>query len=249
VSQPAGATAFLALWNGIADAARQDEYEQWHTFEHVPERVGLPGFIAARRYRSIGSGTQPPVWFTLYWLESLAAMNTPAYQQVFATPTRWTARMRSQLTDFLRLPCRLEAAHGVASASRLATLHFSPTVPDPQRRFDELLAEQVRVAGLVSAHCGLYTETAAIPIANRADGSRPQPGRDRVVLLHGPDSDALRAQADTLVRLLAAVATPSRPAQWFELLTEVRRENLPAAAGRRPPRDDLFERYASGDKP
>ena len=38
------APAFLALWNGV-DTAQVSlrEYETWHSYEHVPERVGLPG--------------------------------------------------------------------------------------------------------------------------------------------------------------------------------------------------------------
>ena len=38
----------LALWNGV-DPARRDEYDLWHTREHVPERVAVPGMLGARR--------------------------------------------------------------------------------------------------------------------------------------------------------------------------------------------------------
>ena len=41
--------AFLALWNGIDRPEARAEYEAWHAFEHVPERVGLPGFEYGRR--------------------------------------------------------------------------------------------------------------------------------------------------------------------------------------------------------
>ena len=40
-------TGFLALWNDF-DPEREAEYECWHTFEHVPERVGIPGFEQQR---------------------------------------------------------------------------------------------------------------------------------------------------------------------------------------------------------
>ena len=42
-------SAFLALWNDF-DPARDAEYNCWHTFEHVPERVGIEGILAGRRY-------------------------------------------------------------------------------------------------------------------------------------------------------------------------------------------------------
>jgi hypothetical protein len=48
---PLRGSGFLALWNDF-DPAREAEYECWHTFEHVPERVGIPGFLSGRRYRA-----------------------------------------------------------------------------------------------------------------------------------------------------------------------------------------------------
>ena len=41
-------TAFLALWNDF-DPARDEEYNCWHTFEHVPERVGIEGILTGQR--------------------------------------------------------------------------------------------------------------------------------------------------------------------------------------------------------
>lgn len=246
MSRPAGATAFLALWNGIAAAASQQEYETWHTYEHVPERVSLPGFVEALRYRSVPQGAEAPAYFTCYWLEDLAAMNSDAYRQVFATPTPWTARMRSQLTDFLRLPCGLAGAHGLSSASRLATLHLRVAAQDTQDLIDDTLSMLVRGAQVVAAQWGRYADTAAIPIANR-DDAVPQAGRDLVVMLQGLEAGALRRAARTL-QGLPAVQAASEP-RFFELLTQVRRDALPArTGGRPPPRMDLFELFAPGDK-
>ena len=39
----------LAIWNDITDAA-ETEFVRWHVREHIPERVGLPGFLRGRRY-------------------------------------------------------------------------------------------------------------------------------------------------------------------------------------------------------
>jgi hypothetical protein len=45
-------SAFLALWNEVG-ATRQAEYDLWHTLEHVPQRVGVPGFISGHQYRTV----------------------------------------------------------------------------------------------------------------------------------------------------------------------------------------------------
>jgi hypothetical protein len=250
MSQPAGATAFLALWNSIASATLQREYEAWHTFEHVPERVSLPGFLEARRYRSVDHGNQPPAYFTLYWLQNLQALNHLAYQHVFDAPTAWTARMRGNLTNFLRLPCVLEGAHGLSSASQLAVLHLRPGADGAAAAIERELAQRVRAGDVVCAQWGRYSETSAIPIANRQDAAdAPQAGRDLVVLLQDLDMGNLRAVAASLQRALVPVAPAVRAPELFGLLTQVRRDALPGPAGTRPPpRTDLFELFASGDK-
>jgi hypothetical protein len=243
-----GTTAFLALWNGISDAAQQHEYESWHTFEHVPERVGLPGFLEARRYRCVD--TAQPLYFTWYLLDSLAAMNHPQYQQVFAQPTAWTARMRVRLTNFLRLPCTLHGAHGESSAGRLAALHLRARDDAGGHALERELASRVARGDLVCAHWGAYAETSSIPIANRQDAAEgPQPGRDLVVLLQAIEWEGLRRQAGELAAALAVIAPAVRAPEYFELLSAVRRDGLAGPTERRqPPRDDLYELFTSGDK-
>jgi hypothetical protein len=249
MTQPQGATAFLALWNSIDDAARQAEYEVWHSFEHVPERVSLPGFISARRWRSVPRAQGAPLYFTLYWLEGAGALDTEAYRAVFAAPTRWTERMRGHLTEFLRMPCELQAGHGLSTASRLVTLQVRAHEEGAAAVLDAWLAARVQQGDLVCAHWGRSVETSAIPIANAASASAPRQG-DLVVLLQGLDGAALQTQAQDLLRALGASASALRAPELFELLTEVRRDALPSPlTARLGPRNDLFQRFAKGDTP
>jgi len=39
----------IAIWNDITEEGRANFYE-WHDREHIPERVGIPGFLRGRRY-------------------------------------------------------------------------------------------------------------------------------------------------------------------------------------------------------
>lgn len=251
-------TAFLALWNSIGCTALQAEYETWHTFEHVPERVGLPGFIEARRYRSLASSAhQPPAYFTCYWLQTIDALNSAPYREVFASPTPWSARMRLELRDFFRLPCLLGDAYGQSMASQLATLHLRGKSSAFAAQVSHELARRVRNAELVCAQWGSVTPTEAIPIANRADAPAASgTGSDFVVMLQGLDGQALRQQAAQLLQALRPVATPVSPPAFFELLTQVRQDELRNAAlpgqgagPRQPPRPDLFQKFQTGDTP
>ncbi len=42
------ATGLMAFWADV-EADYVAEFRQWHNCEHVPERVGIPGFTVGRR--------------------------------------------------------------------------------------------------------------------------------------------------------------------------------------------------------
>ena len=44
----------LAIWHTITPEG-EAEYWRWHDREHIPERVGVPGFLRGRRYRSLSA--------------------------------------------------------------------------------------------------------------------------------------------------------------------------------------------------
>ncbi len=252
MTQPA-ARAFLALWNSIASAPLQPEYETWHTFEHVPERVGLPGFIEARRYRSHSEASgQPPRYFTCYWLASAEALNTPRYRDVFTHPTPWSARMRTGLRDFFRLPCTLSGAHGVSTASQLATLHLRGNPAHFGAQANARLSALVDQAAVVCAHWGTAAATAEFPIANEAVAALPASAdTDFVVMLQGIDRATLRDHTLALVQALSPVATAASAPAFFELLSQVRQDELAGPLGsRQPARPDLHRSFlSSGDMP
>ena len=62
--------AVVAIWNDMTDAGRAEFYA-WHVTEHMPERIGIPGFLRGRRYRAIDPQTHPE-FFTLYELETFS---------------------------------------------------------------------------------------------------------------------------------------------------------------------------------
>ncbi len=242
----AAASAFLALWNGVSSAALVPEYEAWHTIEHVPERVGSPGFVAGVRYRSV---EDPLRYFTCYWLRSLDALSTPAYQDLLDHPTPWSARMRSELRDFLRMPCELAGSIGVSSASRLAVLQldFAAGAEAAVRRLQPALQRQADAAGLVCAHWGLCRPRDGHPIANPPAAAPPA----LVVLLQHQDLAVLRRSTEAVVHALVAgeavVRLRGGPV-YHEQLSEVRQAALQAPLSRRQPaRTDLFHAFNTGD--
>ena len=132
--------AFLALWNGVVPG-REAEYETWHSQEHVPERLGAPGFRAACRYRAEDGGG----YFTIYELDNLEALDTADYMSLVRDPTPWSTAMRKTLTAFRRLPCETLAAERFGRGGAVATLRIpevkEEALPLLRRPLTQALAE------------------------------------------------------------------------------------------------------------
>ncbi|WP_419898770.1 hypothetical protein [Roseomonas sp. USHLN139] len=218
---------FLALWNGVRPE-RMAEYEAWHSTEHMPERLGAPGFLGAHRYRA-EQGTD---FFTLYTLDSLAALKTPAYAALMAEPTRWSARMRPHLTGFRRLPATGLLVARRSQGGAMAMLRFARPLAEFQALLPRLqaLLEAGTLTGVVLG--GSTAPGAAYPVFPDA----PPPGVETLLLLEGTEPVAL----DALALDLAAAWEAPPPRPW-RLLQHLRRAELPdPALPRQPPRDDLF---------
>lgn len=142
--------AFLALWNDVTPQHAQ-EYNRWHTREHVPERVGIDGFIEGRRYRHAMSGQRE--YFTAYGVTAPEVFESKAYLNVIDAPTPWSANMRATLTHVLRAPCRTLGTAGGGTGGALACVRIcaeTPTAPV----VSGLIAACAALDGAVAAHLG-----------------------------------------------------------------------------------------------
>ncbi|MGD8477411.1 MAG: hypothetical protein PVI98_09690, partial [Burkholderiales bacterium] len=52
----------LAIWNDCLPEVEK-QYEDWYMHQHLPERVGVPGFRIGRRYQALAA---EPRYFTYY---------------------------------------------------------------------------------------------------------------------------------------------------------------------------------------
>lgn len=72
-------------------AAFEDEFNDWYDTEHFPQRLALPGFVAASRWVCVEGW---PRWLALYDLASEAAVRSDAYRGVSgAHATPWSRRI------------------------------------------------------------------------------------------------------------------------------------------------------------
>jgi hypothetical protein len=110
----------IAIWNDITDEGRANFYE-WHDREHIPERVGIPGFLRGRRYIAL-SGT--PEYFTLYEVLNKSVLTGADYLTRLNSPTEWTTRSVQHFRNTARSLCDVEMTLGAGSGGFIGTVRF-----------------------------------------------------------------------------------------------------------------------------
>jgi hypothetical protein len=182
----------LAIWNDVAPGG-EAEFDHWHTVEHVPERVGVPGFLRGRRYRAVSGH---PRYFTLYETEGAATLASPPYLARLNDPTPWTRRALPLFRDTIRTACRVSLSLGRGLGGALATLRLGPAAG----REEELRAWLTATAlpglverpGVVGAHL-LEADLAAtrVPTEERKLRAQEDEVARWVVLVEATDPEVL----------------------------------------------------------
>lgn len=91
------------------DAEAIDEHDDWHTHEHLPERLAIPGFLRGTRWVALKGG---PRYCVLYEVERAETLNSPAYLERLNRPTPWTAKMMPHYRGMTRGLCNVAASAG-----------------------------------------------------------------------------------------------------------------------------------------
>lgn len=114
-------TAAMLLWYDILPE-QIAEHDDWHTRQHFPERVGIPGFIRAHRWVARSPGTR---YFVAYEVSGIETLSSAPYLERLNNPTEWTTRMMPSFRGMARGFCRLEMNHGDVLGTSAATLRYS----------------------------------------------------------------------------------------------------------------------------
>jgi hypothetical protein len=204
----------IAIWNNITPDGRAEFYE-WHLREHMPERVGIPGFRRGRRYIAATADTSPE-FFTLYEADSPQVLVGQDYAARLNAPTAWTKRATQAFRDTSRAVTRVAASHGPGPGGIMLTLRFDAAAGRAAELQGALahrilpgLAAAPRVTG---AHLCLTDAGAS---AARSAESRERTdilaAPNLVVLVEGCAVDALTAAAETVLSADALTAIGAAP--------------------------------------
>lgn len=174
--------AAIAMWWDVAPEVRA-EWEDWHTREHMPERLSIPGFLRGTRWIA---DTGQPSYFVLYEAERLETITGGAYLERLNHPTPWSRKMMPHHRNMVRSLCEVRASWGGGLPSVLATLRCSP-IPD--------WPELPRRHGLTGAHLLVAVPMAGVPQTVEQKIRGGEATADRVLLVGGYDKEAVATTA------------------------------------------------------
>ena len=91
------------------DPAAAEEHDDWHTREHLPERLSIPGFVRGSRWAALQGG---PRYLVLYEVADIEVLRSSAYLERLNNPTPWTQKIMKSYRDMRRGFCRVVRAPG-----------------------------------------------------------------------------------------------------------------------------------------
>jgi hypothetical protein len=142
--------AVVVVWNGIAPEGR-DAFYDWHVHEHMPERVGIPGFLRGRRY--IAERGEPE-FFTLYEAASVEVLSGQDYQNRLNNPTPWTLSAVPHFHEVSRAIQRVRHSSGPGMGGHLLTVRLE--ADDPAGFFAAAAREIVAPLMATKGVCGVH---------------------------------------------------------------------------------------------
>jgi hypothetical protein len=193
-----GTAAMLLSFD--VDAQAIAEHDRWHTQEHLPERLSIPGFLRGTRWAT-PHGT--PRYMVLYEVESLATLSSQPYLARLNTPSPWTTRVMPHYRGMARGFCCVLGSFGVGFGQACAVIRFTPGPSEQVDRWllDEALPALPSQPGLGSAHLLQGAATPSMTSEQRLRGA--DRGVDWAVLINGYDHAAVGAAAAIVLAELA----------------------------------------------
>jgi hypothetical protein len=181
----------LAVWNDC-DSEALERYEHWYQGEHLPDRVGVPGFHNGVRHEAAAANPAlaSPRFFTSYDLDDVAVLDSAVYQQMLRSPSLQTQAIMPHFRNMWRFVGRLIAHEGRCGGAWTVTIRLGQLQGAAQSRRADLQAwvERLRAvppggacrwrlyeSALASAEAG-----AGLPAAAPSPEARFRAGSDSV---------------------------------------------------------------------
>ena len=190
---PNANSAMLLLFDVAAEAIV--EHDDWHSHEHMPERLAVPGFVRGSRWIA-RRGT--PRYLVMYEVRDLEVLVSAPYLDRLNNPTPWTAKMMRGYVGMRRALCNVITSVGAGLGGAALLVRFAVDEEHRAALRDwlarEILPALVGRPGVVSAQ--LFAASAAAPMTREQQIRGSDAGLHHALLVTGYEGDALAALAD-----------------------------------------------------
>jgi hypothetical protein len=213
-------SAFMVMWHDIASEG-EPEYHLWHTREHMPERLAIPGFQRGRR--GVNWGLQHYRYLTVYEGTDLEVFRSPGYLERLNNPSPWTQRTMPHFRNFLRVSCETVTTGGAGAGGAMGTFRvdFGPGMTEARfRQIAPALADRLAERPGVSA---VHTAVARPEVSgvetteNRIRVQMHEKGFEAVILVEAVGLTELEAMLADLTREVAAVGLADVRAEAYDI--------------------------------
>ena len=188
-----GNGAMLLYYDIVPEAI--GDHDDWHTHEHFPERLSIPGFQRASRWVAVAGG---PRYLVMYEVSEVRVLSDAPYLERLNNPTPWTSRMMANFRGMVRGFCGIAARCGAGLGHELLSIRYSPVhgrEVEPREWLQAMLPDIAARPGMASA---FMLEPAAQPPMTKEQRMR---GKDAdlpcVLLLTGYDARSLEKVGET----------------------------------------------------
>ena len=135
-----GKAAMLLSFDIVPEAIA--EHDDWHTHEHLPERLSIPGFLRGSRWVALQGR---PRYFVMYEVKELAVLTSAAYLERLNNPSPWTSKMMKHYRGMTRGLCTIAGGYGSGLGQAGLLLRFKPA-PGPESSLREWLLQDAVAA-------------------------------------------------------------------------------------------------------
>ncbi|MBD3848309.1 hypothetical protein IED13_21640 [Bosea sp. SSUT16] len=225
-------SAFLAIWHDIAEGGHE-AYIEWHTREHMPERLSIPGFRTGKRLHAPQAARH--VFGTIYAADDVEVFRSPAYLERLNHPTRWTAEIAPSFQNFLRVACDRVASAGTGDGGSMATLRFDFAEAGSgavlRQAAQGLVDAVLALPGVACAHLGIARSEVSGVRTRETElrSAMAERGFDVVLLLEGASQAGIEAALPEAQRLAIATGALAAPrADVYETAFSLTSEDMQA---------------------
>jgi hypothetical protein len=131
----------------------ETDFLHWHSYEHMPERVGIAGFRRGKRFAAVAGA---PKYLTYYETESVDTLTSEAYLARLNDPTPWTKRNLAGFRNSNRTLCAIVASFGHGQGAAMLTIRLSPEAGKESNLArwltDKIFPNLVSQPGFMGAH-------------------------------------------------------------------------------------------------